>query len=123
MEVVTVVHSQLPALAQRFARKASENGVSKAMLVARATIGKEVVRMLRRPTADPKVPGIVGPPAKKDPAGDLDWTPPSWEQLVRAHGARVYRLAYRLTGIRPDAEDLTQDVFARVFRSLHRFGP
>jgi len=35
----------------------------------------------------------------------------------------VYRLAYRLTGNRQDAEDLTQDVFVRVFRSLHRFQP
>jgi RNA polymerase sigma-70 factor (ECF subfamily) len=43
--------------------------------------------------------------------------------VVRDHGARVYRLAYRLTGNRHDAEDLTQDVFIRVFNSLHRFQP
>ena len=36
---------------------------------------------------------------------------------------RVYRLAYRLTGNQHDAEDLTQDVFMRVFRSLHSFTP
>ncbi len=52
-----------------------------------------------------------------------DWTPPSWEEVVRDHSARVYRLAYRLTGNPHDAEDLTQDVFVRVFRSLHRFKP
>jgi RNA polymerase sigma factor (sigma-70 family) len=52
-----------------------------------------------------------------------EWTPPTWEELVRDHGARVYRLAYRLTGNPHDAEDLTQDVFVRVFRSLHRFQP
>jgi RNA polymerase sigma factor (sigma-70 family) len=52
-----------------------------------------------------------------------DWVPPSWEDLVRDHSARVYRLALRLTGNAPDAEDLTQDVFVRVFRSLHRFQP
>ena len=51
------------------------------------------------------------------------WTPPSWEQIVRDHSARVYRLAYRLTGNSHDAEDLTQDVFVRVFRSLHTFQP
>ncbi len=42
---------------------------------------------------------------------------------MRDHSARVFRLAYRLTGNPHDAEDLTQDVFVRVFRSLHRFQP
>ncbi len=58
-------------------------------------------------------------------AGGADqvWAPPSWEDVVRDHSARVYRLAYRLTGDAHDAEDLTQDVFVRVFRSLHRFQP
>jgi RNA polymerase sigma factor (sigma-70 family) len=46
-----------------------------------------------------------------------------WEQLVTDHSARVYRLAYRLTGNGHDAEDLTQEVFVRVFRSLHTFTP
>jgi RNA polymerase sigma factor (sigma-70 family) len=51
------------------------------------------------------------------------WTPPSWEEIVRAHSARVYRLAYRLTGNPHDAEDLTQEVFVRVFRSLSSYTP
>lgn len=57
------------------------------------------------------------------PAEEPVWSPPTWEELVRDHSLRVYRLAYRLTGNRHDAEDLTQDVFVRVFRSLHRFQP
>ncbi|HEY0238024.1 MAG TPA: sigma-70 family RNA polymerase sigma factor, partial [Friedmanniella sp.] len=56
-------------------------------------------------------------------APEVVWQPPSWEEIVRDHSARVYRLAYRLTGNAHDAEDLTQDVFVRVFRSLHRFQP
>lgn len=36
---------------------------------------------------------------------------PSWDELVREHGDRVYRLAYRLSGDAQDAEDLTQDTF------------
>ena len=48
---------------------------------------------------------------------------PSWEEIVDQHSARVYRLAYRLTGNRQDAEDLTQEVFVRVFRSLHTYQP
>src|SRR5258707_2123001 len=51
------------------------------------------------------------------------WTPPSWDEVVRDHSARVYRLAYRLTGNVPDAEDLTQEVFVRVFRSLSSYTP
>src|ERR1700754_3946132 len=51
------------------------------------------------------------------------WTPPSWEEIVREHSGRVYRLAYRLTGNAHDAEDLTQEVFVRVFRSLSSYTP
>jgi RNA polymerase sigma-70 factor (ECF subfamily) len=56
-------------------------------------------------------------------AADAAWTPPSWEQVVQEHSARVYRLAYRLTGNSHDAEDLTQEVFVRVFRSLSSYTP
>ncbi|WP_205859706.1 RNA polymerase sigma factor SigE [Phycicoccus endophyticus] len=56
-----------------------------------------------------------------DPA--QSWVPPTWEEVVEQHSARVYRLAYRLTGNVHDAEDLTQDVFVRVFRSLHTYQP
>jgi len=48
---------------------------------------------------------------------------PSWDEIVRLHSARVYRLAYRLTGNAHDAEDLAQEVFVRVFRSLDRYSP
>jgi RNA polymerase sigma factor (sigma-70 family) len=52
-----------------------------------------------------------------------EWAPPSWEDVVTQHSARVYRLAYRLTGNSHDAEDLTQEVFVRVFRSLSSYTP
>jgi RNA polymerase sigma factor (sigma-70 family) len=52
-----------------------------------------------------------------------DWQPPSWDEIVSQHSARVYRLAYRLTGNPHDAEDLTQEVFVRVFRSLSSYTP
>jgi len=56
-------------------------------------------------------------------AAAADWVPPTWDEVVRTHSARVYRLAYRLTGNPHDAEDLTQDVFVRVFRSLSSYTP
>lgn len=51
------------------------------------------------------------------------WVPPSWDQVVREHADRVYRLAYRLSGNPHDAEDLTQETFIRVFRSLGSYKP
>lgn len=52
-----------------------------------------------------------------------EWTVPSWDEVVREHGDRVYRLAYRLAGNAHDAEDLTQETFIRVFRSLASYKP
>ena len=48
---------------------------------------------------------------------------PTWDEIVERHSDRVYRLSYRLTGNRHDAEDLTQEVFVRVFRSLSTYTP
>ncbi len=48
---------------------------------------------------------------------------PTWDEIVERHSDRVYRLAYRLTGNLHDAEDLTQEVFVRVFRSLDTYTP
>jgi len=59
----------------------------------------------------------------RENAPAAEWSPPSWDQVVRDHSARVYRLAYRLTGNQHDAEDLTQEVFVRVFRSLANYTP
>lgn len=48
---------------------------------------------------------------------------PSWGELVAEHADSVYRLAYRLSGNQHDAEDLTQETFMRVFRSLGNYRP
>ena len=56
-------------------------------------------------------------------AAEQTWVAPTWQELVRDHSAQVDRLAYRLTGNQHDAEDLTQDVFVRVFKSIHNFQP
>ena len=47
----------------------------------------------------------------------------TWDGIVREHSARVYRLSLHLTGNPHDAEDLTQDVFVRVFNSLSQYKP
>lgn len=48
---------------------------------------------------------------------------PSWGELVAEHADSVYRLAFRLSGNQHDAEDLTQETFMRVFRSLKNYQP
>jgi len=44
-----------------------------------------------------------------------------FEVLVRTHAGAVYSAALRLSGSRPNAEDLTQDAFVRAYRALRRF--
>jgi RNA polymerase sigma-70 factor, ECF subfamily len=41
--------------------------------------------------------------------------------LYRNHAAALYRLAYRLTGTRQDAEDVVHDVFVGLPEALHRY--
>lgn len=45
----------------------------------------------------------------------------AWADLVRTHTRRIYNLCYRFTGRSEEAEDLTQDVFLRVYRTLGSF--
>jgi RNA polymerase sigma-70 factor (ECF subfamily) len=45
----------------------------------------------------------------------------AWEELIRVYTRRVYGLCYRFTGKDAEAQDLTQEVFLRVFRTLKTF--
>jgi RNA polymerase sigma-70 factor (ECF subfamily) len=42
----------------------------------------------------------------------------AWEELVQRHSRRVFNLCYRFTGRSHEAEDLTQEVFLRVYRTI-----
>ncbi|HTZ32902.1 MAG TPA: sigma-70 family RNA polymerase sigma factor [Methylomirabilota bacterium] len=42
----------------------------------------------------------------------------AWEELVRRHTRRVYGVCYRFVGNRTEAEDISQEVFLRVYRTL-----
>ena len=42
----------------------------------------------------------------------------AWEELVRRHTRRIYNICYRFTGNGTDAEDLSQEVFLRVYKTL-----
>lgn len=45
----------------------------------------------------------------------------AWQQLVVAQHRRIYGICYRFTGSASDAEDLTQDVFLKLYRNLASF--
>jgi len=45
----------------------------------------------------------------------------AWEDMVRIHTRRVYALCYRFTNSGQEAQDLTQEVFLRVYRTLKSF--
>ena len=42
----------------------------------------------------------------------------AWEELVQRHHRRVYNICYRFAGSGSDAEDLTQEVFIKMYRTL-----
>jgi RNA polymerase sigma-70 factor (ECF subfamily) len=47
----------------------------------------------------------------------------AWEEIVQNYSRRIYNLAYRFTSRADSAEDLTQEVFIRVYRSLDQYNP
>jgi RNA polymerase sigma-70 factor, ECF subfamily len=51
----------------------------------------------------------------------MDGDSGAWAEMVRAHHKRVYGLCYRFTGNVADAEDLTQDVFLKIYSNLSSF--
>jgi RNA polymerase sigma-70 factor (ECF subfamily) len=63
------------------------------------------------------------PPQEIDPVierclrGDQD----AWETIVRLYRRRVFHIAYKFVGRHDEAEDLTQDIFLKLFKSLSTF--
>ncbi|MCX6551633.1 MAG: sigma-70 family RNA polymerase sigma factor [Acidobacteria bacterium] len=45
----------------------------------------------------------------------------AWEAIVRQYWRRVFNVAYKFVGRHDEAEDLTQDIFLKVFKSLATF--
>ena len=45
----------------------------------------------------------------------------AWEELLRAYTRKIYNLCYRFTGRVEEAEDVTQEVFIKVFQTLKSF--
>ena len=76
------------------------------------------------------VPAVLGRPIDSDNRLDpdarlvercLSGDEAAWEDLVRNHTRRVYAICYRFTNSQTEAQDITQEVFFRVFRSVKSY--
>jgi RNA polymerase sigma-70 factor, ECF subfamily len=45
----------------------------------------------------------------------------AWEMIVRQHWRKVFNVAYKFVGKHDEAEDLTQDIFLKIFKALATF--
>ena len=87
--------------------------------------------MTLRPLRRRVVPAESGSPDELSPGtadGDVvvetaEPEVPTWEEVARDHGRFVYTVAFRLTGDRDDAADLTQEVLLRVKKGLTTYRP
>ena len=47
----------------------------------------------------------------------------AWEEIVQTYNRRIYNICYRFAGSGDDAEDLTQEVFIKMYRTLSSYDP
>jgi RNA polymerase sigma-70 factor (ECF subfamily) len=47
----------------------------------------------------------------------------AWEEIVRTYNRRIYNICYRFAGSGDHAEDLTQEVFIKMYRTLSSYAP
>ena len=45
----------------------------------------------------------------------------AWEELVQRYHRRIYNICYRFAGSADDAQDLTQEVFIKMYRTLNTY--
>src|SRR6188508_243911 len=45
----------------------------------------------------------------------------AWAAIVQQHRRKVFNIAYKFVGRHDEAEDLTQEIFLRIFKALHTF--
>jgi RNA polymerase sigma-70 factor (ECF subfamily) len=60
---------------------------------------------------------VVGLLVRRCIAGDA----PAWEEIVQRYHRRIYNICYRFAGTSDDAQDLTQEVFIKMYRTLNTY--
>jgi RNA polymerase sigma-70 factor (ECF subfamily) len=84
--------------------------------VAETTVGPGQATLQRTPEQE-AAQEALGKLVRQCMAGDQH----AWQQLVVSQHRRIYAICYRFTGSASDAEDLTQDVFLKLYRNLASF--
>ena len=70
---------------------------------------------------------MPGDPSAAQPSIDdliqrcFDGDQQAWEAIVRQHWRRVFNVAYKFVGTHEESEDLTQEIFLKIFKSLGTF--
>jgi RNA polymerase sigma-70 factor, ECF subfamily len=60
---------------------------------------------------------VVGMLVRRCVAGDAA----AWEEIVRTYNRRIYNICYRFAGSGDDAQDLAQEVFIKMYRTLSTY--
>ncbi|MFY9561936.1 MAG: sigma-70 family RNA polymerase sigma factor [Terriglobales bacterium] len=60
---------------------------------------------------------VVGLLVRRCVAGDAS----AWEDIVQRYHRRIYNICYRFAGTSDDAQDLTQEVFIKMYRTLNTY--
>src|SRR5262249_54295701 len=60
---------------------------------------------------------VVGLLVRRCISGDSS----AWEEIVQRHHRRIYNICYRFSGDADDAQDLTQEVFIKMYRTLNTY--
>jgi RNA polymerase sigma-70 factor (ECF subfamily) len=67
----------------------------------------------RHDAADPELETLIH--------GCLQGDQQAWSEIVRRYRRKVFNVAYKFVGRHEEAEDLTQDIFLKIYRSLGTF--
>jgi RNA polymerase sigma-70 factor (ECF subfamily) len=69
------------------------------------------------PDQDPTTPAPIDSLIERCLAGDQQ----AWDAIVQRYWRKVFNVAYKFVGRHDEAEDLTQEIFLKIFRALHTF--
>jgi len=106
-----------PATVAQLPARASESAGSPARGSARASAQAGHEATLQRTAEQQATEEALGRLVRQCMAGDQH----AWQQLVAGQHRRIYAICYRFTGSSMDAEDLTQEVFLKLYRNLASF--